>query len=104
MGRHTKLDDDLQDRFVAMLRAGHSRKLAAQVVGISEPTVYRWLNGTTPVCRRFQSAVVQAEAEAIVRVISYMVARTRWSTRAARRLVADPWRGRVATGLRELRA
>ena len=34
MGRHTKLDDDLQDRFVAMLRAGHSRKLAAQVVGI----------------------------------------------------------------------
>lgn len=83
MGRRSKLDPDLARRFVDMLRAGHSRKTAAQFLGFSESTLYRWLSGTSPQCRAFAAAVSQAEAEAIVRVIAAMVERTRHSTKAA---------------------
>lgn len=68
-GRKTKLTPDLQERIVAYIRGGAFDYVAAQAVGISRATFYRWYNeGARPRSRyvSFRREVDQARAQARV--------------------------------------
>lgn len=71
MARPTKLDKELQDRFIAAIQAGNDKKVAAQMVGIGETTLYRWLSegskeDADQEFREFRELVIRAEAQAEV--------------------------------------
>ena len=67
MGRRTKLSPEVQQRICECLRKGHYAKTAAVLAGISEPTLYTWLErgeaGEEPYAA-FRDAIEEANAEA----------------------------------------
>jgi transposase len=89
MARPTKLDDDLQARIVAVLRAGGTIASAAVTTGAGERSVYRWLDRGRrdgPQNARhvkFARAVEQARAEGEAQRIATLIAATRMDWRAA---------------------
>lgn len=70
MGRPSKLQPDLQERFCALVRAGNTVEIAAEAVGIGESTFYSWMDRGErgkPADRpykAFREAVEQARGEA----------------------------------------
>jgi transposase len=83
----TKLDDDVQARIAAVVRAGGTLALAAQATGVGERTVHRWLargerGGTANApYRQFREAVERARAEGegiLVAQLSRAAAKGSW--------------------------
>jgi hypothetical protein len=64
-GAPTKLTDGLAEKILEYLRVGHYRSTAAELCGIHETTMSRWMGYQTEPYRSFQAAVREAEAHAI---------------------------------------
>lgn len=75
MPRPTKLTPEVHQKIVDAVRNGNTRRIAAMSAGVSEPTVYRWLErgGQTrapKLYREFQENVHLAEAQAVQTAIA----------------------------------
>ena len=62
MGRPTKLTPGVQERFLAAIRTGAYRSLAARYAGIGVGTFGRWMSDPRPEYRAFRAAVEDTEA------------------------------------------
>jgi transposase len=87
-GRPTKLTPELQDRIVALLRAGNYIETAARFCDVDKVTLYAWLkrgnrqaNGPF---REFLNAVERAQAEAEIRDLEVIRQEPSWQARAWR--------------------
>lgn len=74
MGRPSKLTEDVKERFLKSIRVGNDKKVAAAVAGISESTLYSWLEkgrqpDAEPEFLEFLESVTQAEAQAEVNAV-----------------------------------
>ena len=70
-GRKSKLDSERQKKLLAAIRHGNDKKVACVLAGISEATLYRWLEqskkrGARAELREFRESLERAEAEAEV--------------------------------------
>lgn len=67
MGRPTKLNDDVREKIVSLVRAGNYPEVAAQAAGIASRTYYEWMakgdEGRDPYAQ-FAQAVKEAQAAA----------------------------------------
>lgn len=63
LGRPSKLTPEVEERFLASIRAGNHRETAAKFAGISPATMYRWLSDDRGRYRTFFEEVERAEAE-----------------------------------------
>jgi hypothetical protein len=75
MGRKSKLTPETTRLFVQSIKAGNDKKVAADVAGIGETTLYRWLEiadqpDAPEEYREFRESLTQAEAEAEVRAVA----------------------------------
>lgn len=82
-GRPSRLNPEVVGRFLQAIRAGNHRETAAQFAGISNATLYRWLRDSRAPFVAFRRAVVMAEAEVEVEVVSNIIRLSSKSTRAA---------------------
>jgi transposase len=89
MARPTKLSPEVRERVVNAVRAGNYFEAAARAAGISESTLYRWLERGAEekrgVYRDFREAVRRAEAESEVHAVAVI-----------RRAMSDDWRAALA--------
>jgi hypothetical protein len=74
-GRKSKLDKDRQDKLLKAIRVGNDKKVACALAGISEPTLYRWLEqskakNASEQLREFRESFERVEAEAEVLKVS----------------------------------
>lgn len=74
-GRKSKLDNDRREKLLKAIRVGNDKKVACALAGISETTLYRWLEqskkkNATPELREFRESLERAEAEAEVLKVS----------------------------------
>jgi len=74
-GRKSKLDADRRDKLLKAIRVGNDKKVACALAGISETTLYRWLElskkrGARAELREFRESLERAEAEAEVLKVS----------------------------------
>ena len=74
-GRKSKLDADRQDKLLKAIRVGNDKKVACALAGISEATLYRWLEqsrekNATEQLREFRESFERVEAEAEVLKVS----------------------------------
>jgi len=74
-GRKSKLDNDRRDKLLKAIRYGNDKKIACAFAGISEATLYRWLEqaqkkNARAELREFRESLERAEAEAEVIKIS----------------------------------
>jgi transposase len=74
-GRKSKLDKDRQDKLLKAIRVGNDKKVACALAGISEATLYRWLEqskekNATEQLREFRESFERVEAEAEVLKVS----------------------------------
>jgi len=74
MARPSKLTEDVKERFLKSIRVGNDKKVAAAVAGISESTLYSWLEkgrqpDAEPEFLEFLESVTQAEAQAEVNAV-----------------------------------
>jgi transposase len=74
-GRKSKLDNDRREKLLKAIRVGNDKKVACALAGISEATLYRWLEqskkkNSTPELREFRESLERAEAEAEVLKVS----------------------------------
>ena len=70
-GRKSKLDSERQKKLLSAIRMGNDKKVACAVAGISEATLYRWLElaqkkNARAELREFRESLERAEAEAEV--------------------------------------
>ena len=70
-GRKSKLDDARRDKLLKAIRVGNDKKVACALAGISEATLYRWLElaqkkNARAELREFRESLERAEAEAEV--------------------------------------
>lgn len=96
-GRKTKLTAELQERFLEVIRRGNYYKTACEVVGITERTFYNWMGRGLEEGGQygaFCKEVLQAEAEAEVKVVEAWVSKTEGDWRACRDFLARRWPGR----------
>lgn len=68
-GRKTKLDDVRRDKLLRAIKGGNDKKVACEFAGISEATLYRWLEqsrakNATEELREFRESFERSEAEA----------------------------------------
>jgi transposase len=75
MARPSKLTEDVKRRFLASIRAGNDKKVAAAMAGISESTLYSWIEqgkreDAEPEFLEFLESLTQAEAEAEVAAVA----------------------------------
>jgi len=75
MARPSKLTEDVKRRFLTSIRAGNDKKVAAAMAGISESTLYHWLElarkpDAEPEFLEFSESLTQAEAEAEVAAVA----------------------------------
>lgn len=68
-GRKTKLDDARKEKLLMAIKGGNDKKVACEFAGISEATLYRWLEqsrakGATKELREFRESFERSEAEA----------------------------------------
>lgn len=68
-GRKSKLDSERQKKLLSAIRMGNDKKVACGVAGISEATLYRWLElaqkkNARAELREFRESLERAEAEA----------------------------------------
>lgn len=75
MARPSKLTEDVKNRFLMSIRAGNDKKVAAEMAGIGETTLYRWLemaekSDSPEEFREFRESLTQAEAEAEVAAVA----------------------------------
>ena len=75
MARPSKLTEDVKRRFLTSIRAGNDKKVAAAMAGISESTLYSWLEQARkpeadPEFLEFSESLTQAEAEAEVAAVA----------------------------------
>jgi len=68
-GRKSKLDSERQKKLLSAIRMGNDKKVACAVAGISEATLYRWLElaqkkNARAELREFRESLERAEAEA----------------------------------------
>ena len=82
-GRPSRLNPEVVGRFLQAIRAGNLRETAAEFAGISNATLYRWLCDPRPQFVAFQRAIVMAEAEVEVEVVSNLLRLSSKSPRAA---------------------
>ena len=67
MGRPTKLNDDVRDKIVSLVRAGNYPEVAAQAAGIDRATYYRWMEkgeNSDGIYSDFRDAIKEAQATA----------------------------------------
>jgi len=74
-GRKTKLDEERQEKLLRAIRVGNDKKVACALAGISETTLYRWLElsqkkNARAELRQFRESLERAEAEAEVLKVS----------------------------------
>ncbi len=74
-GRKSKLDKDRQDKLLKAIRVGNDKKVACALAGISEATLYRWLEqsnqkNASEQLREFRELFERSEAEAEVLKVS----------------------------------
>lgn len=74
-GRKSKLDKDRQDILLKAIKVGNDKKVACALAGISEPTLYRWLEqskaeNASEQLRDFRESLERVEAEAEVLKVS----------------------------------
>ena len=74
-GRKSKLDDARRDKLLKAIRVGNDKKVACALAGISEATLYRWLElaqkkNARAELREFRESLERAEAEAEVLKVS----------------------------------
>jgi hypothetical protein len=74
-GRKSKLDKDRQDKLLKAIRVGNDKKVACALAGISEATLYRWLEqsrekNASEQLREFRESFERVEAEAEVLKVS----------------------------------
>lgn len=70
-GRKSKLDSERQKKLLSAIRMGNDKKVACAVAGISEATLYRWLElaqkkNARVELKEFRESFERAEAEAEV--------------------------------------
>jgi len=75
MARPSKLTEDVKRRFLTSIRAGNDKKVAAAMAGISESTLYSWIeqgkrSDAEPEFLEFLELLTQAEAEAEVAAVA----------------------------------
>ena len=75
MARPSKLTEDVKRRFLTSIRAGNDKKVAAAMAGISESTLYSWIeqgkrSDPEPEFLEFLELLTQAEAEAEVAAVA----------------------------------
>jgi len=68
-GRKTKLDDARRDKLLKAIKGGNDKKVACEFAGISETTLYRWLEqsrakNASEELREFRESLERSEAEA----------------------------------------
>jgi len=61
MGRKTKLTPDKHETLLNYIRAGTPKEIAAQAIGITRTTFYRWMHNGNG----FSDSIKKAESEAI---------------------------------------
>jgi len=87
MARPTKFTEELGQKLLDALRAGHYMHVAAALVGIAESTLYRWIErgeeGESPF-KQFACDVARARAEAESRALLLIqkAALTNWQAAA----------------------
>ncbi len=74
-GRKSKLDAGRRDKLLKAIRVGNDKKVACALAGISETTLYRWLDlaqkkNARAELREFRESLERAEAEAEVLKVS----------------------------------
>lgn len=74
-GRKSKLDDSRREKLLKAIRVGNDKKVACALAGISETTLYRWLElaqkkNARAELREFRELLERAEAEAEVLKVS----------------------------------
>ena len=74
-GRKSKLDDTRREKLLKAIRVGNDKKVACALAGISETTLYRWLElaqkkNARAELREFRELLERAEAEAEVLKVS----------------------------------
>jgi len=74
-GRKSKLDDTRREKLLKAIRVGNDKKVACALAGISETTLYRWLElaqkkNARAELREFRESLERAEAEAEVLKVS----------------------------------
>lgn len=102
-GRPLRLTDEVQEKIVALVRAGAFQGAAAEAAGVPERTFYEWrargrgehrTRRATPRLRAFAQAVDQAAAEARMgaEIRVYREQPKFWLTHAARsKLESEGW-------------
>lgn len=98
-GRHTKLNKERLDLICRYLRAGNTRKVAAECAGISEQTFYTWINkgkeAKSGVFFEFLESVKKAESEAHAGAVNTITVARQKSWQAAawwlERKFPDDW-------------
>ena len=97
-----KLTKATQHKITRSIRAGHFTVIAAQLAGISETTLYRWLDAgreaKTGVYREFWEAVELAKAQAENKYLSVVRAVANDKTRKDRLKAATWWLERRHAG------
>jgi hypothetical protein len=94
MPRPTKLTKPVQARIIAAAAAGNTRRVCALAAGISERTLYDWINrGEDEVepYLQFLQALHMAEAEAQVKAVANWQAAMPESWQACRDFLARRW-------------
>jgi hypothetical protein len=81
MARPTKLTIEVQDRVVALIRAGNTVQVAAQAAGICRRTFHLWMARDDDPYRAFRAAVEQARADAEASLVA-RAARGNWRAAA----------------------
>ena len=74
MARPSKLTEDVINRILLSIRVGNDKKVAAAMAGISESTLYSWLEqakkpDAEPEFLEFLESLTQAEAEAEINAV-----------------------------------
>jgi len=89
-GRKTKLDEARADKLIKAIKGGNDKKVACQFAGISETTLYRWLEqskskNASQELRDFRESFERSEAEAefaYVTRIAQAASNGRWQAAA----------------------
>ena len=88
-GRKSKLNEDVVKKITDALRVGNTRRAAAQAAGVSEQTLYNWLetgkSAKSGQFFEFFESVTRAEAECEVQNVAILKkAAAGWDTRTTR--------------------
>jgi hypothetical protein len=102
VSRPTKLTAEIQDAYIRALMVGAPPETAARKAGISPPTMYPWLRGTSPEQLAFREAHDQALAEVESRLAMTLfkasLTEPRWALELLTRLGRERGIGALARG------